>query len=136
MCWQCDHPGSTRLDYLEHLHELIACHGWAVQGVQRDRVHPPWAYTVGLTSNGRPELVRSYGQLGRLLGVDLVFCCGGQVCCGYFKVSGTGAPMRAKASRWVLVGSASIGTVMLVPANRTWLRVKVARCCRRPRKLR
>jgi hypothetical protein len=36
---------------------LIACHGWAVQGVQRDRIHPPWAYTVGLTSNGRPELV-------------------------------------------------------------------------------
>lgn len=57
MCWQCDHPGSTRLEYLQHLRELIACHGWAVQGVQRDRIHPPWAYTVGLTSNGRPELV-------------------------------------------------------------------------------
>jgi hypothetical protein len=33
MCWECDHPGSTRLDY------------------------PPWAYTMGLTPNGRPELV-------------------------------------------------------------------------------
>ena len=57
MCWQCDHPGSTRLDYLEHISELIDCYGWAVQGVQRDRIHPPWAYTVGLTLNGRPELV-------------------------------------------------------------------------------
>src|ERR1700683_236927 len=27
-------------------------------------------------------------------------------CSGYFKVSGIGAPMRSKASRWVLVGSA------------------------------
>jgi hypothetical protein len=57
MCWQCDHPGSTRLDYLEHLREFIDCHGWAVQGVQRDRIHPPWAYTVGLTLSGKPELV-------------------------------------------------------------------------------
>ncbi len=57
MCWQCDHPESTRLDYLEHVRELIDCHGWAVQGVQRGRIHPPGAYTVGLTLNGRPELV-------------------------------------------------------------------------------
>ncbi len=57
MCWLCDHPGSTRLDYLTHVAELIACHGWAVQGVQRDRIHPPWAYTVGLTASGKPELL-------------------------------------------------------------------------------
>ena len=57
MCWQCDHPGSTWFDYVEHMRELISCHGWAVTGVQRDRVHPPWAYTVGLTDSGRPELV-------------------------------------------------------------------------------
>ena len=56
MCWQCDHPGSTRADYLEHLRKLVACHGWAVQGVARDRIRPPWAYTVGLTEAGRPEL--------------------------------------------------------------------------------
>ena len=49
-------------------------------------------------------------------------------CSGYFKVSGIGAPRRRKASRWVLVGSVSIGTVAWAPANRTWLRVKVARC--------
>ena len=32
--------------------------------------------------------------------------------------------MSSKASRWVLVGSASTGTVARVPANRTWLRVE------------
>jgi hypothetical protein len=54
---------------------------------------------------------------------------------GYFKLSGIGTPMSVKASRWALVGSASIGTVAWAPANRTWLRVKVARCSSRPRKL-
>ena len=57
MCWQCDHPGGTRLDYLEHVRDLIACCGWTVQGVQRDRIRPPSAYTVGLTSRGKPELL-------------------------------------------------------------------------------
>src|SRR5579863_8451147 len=57
MCWQCDHPGSTWLDVLEHTRGLIACHGWAVTGVERNRIRPPWAYTVGLTESGRPELV-------------------------------------------------------------------------------
>src|SRR4029077_15908241 len=55
---------------------------------------------------------------------------------GYVKVRGIGAPIRVKASRWVLVGSVSIGTVASVPANRTWLRGRVARCSSRPRKLR
>jgi Domain of unknown function (DUF4262) len=57
MCWLCAHPGSTRLDYLDHLRDLIGQHGWAVQAVARDRIRPPWAYTVGLTAHGRPELV-------------------------------------------------------------------------------
>jgi hypothetical protein len=56
MCWECDHPGSTRADYLDYLSGLIARFGWAVQGVERDRIHPPWAYTVGLTLHGKPEL--------------------------------------------------------------------------------
>jgi hypothetical protein len=55
---------------------------------------------------------------------------------GYFKVSGIGAPMSSKACRWVLVGSVSICMVTSVPAYRTWLRVSVARCSIRPRKLR
>lgn len=57
MCWMCDHPGSTRQDYLDHMRALAARHGWAVVGVERDRIHPPWAYTVGLTAYGKPELV-------------------------------------------------------------------------------
>ena len=65
MCWVCDHPESTRLDYLNHLRDLIDCHGWAVQGVERDRIRPPWAYTVGLTRRGKPELVVTGLPLGR-----------------------------------------------------------------------
>jgi hypothetical protein len=57
MCWMCDHPGSTRADYLDHMRGMIAWCGWAVQGVERDGIHPPWAYTVGLTLAGQPELV-------------------------------------------------------------------------------
>jgi hypothetical protein len=57
MCWQCDHPGATRDDYLDYVRGLIAENGWVVQGVERDRIHPPWAYTVGLSAHGEPELV-------------------------------------------------------------------------------
>jgi hypothetical protein len=39
---------------------------------------------------------------------------------GYFKVSGIGAPIRSKASRWWLVGSARTGPVVVVAsAKRT-----------------
>ena len=57
MCWQCEHPGATERDYQEHIRSLIARHGWVVQGVERDGIRPPWAYTVGLTPHRRPELV-------------------------------------------------------------------------------
>jgi Domain of unknown function (DUF4262) len=57
MCWQCDHPDRTQLDYLDHMRDLITTFGWAIQGVERFGPHPPWAYTVGLTAHGRPELV-------------------------------------------------------------------------------
>jgi hypothetical protein len=57
MCWMCDRPRATRREYLDHMRDLIAAYGWAVQGVSRDRLHPPWAYTVGLTELGRSELV-------------------------------------------------------------------------------
>ncbi len=56
MCWLCEHPEATPLDYLGHLRGLIGSDGWAVQAVRRDRLHPPWAYTVGLTEHGKPEL--------------------------------------------------------------------------------
>lgn len=70
MCWKCDRPGGSRHDYLDQLRETITTCGWAVQGVERDRLYPPWAYTVGLTPHGRPELVvtgLSQGRAGALL---------------------------------------------------------------------
>jgi hypothetical protein len=57
MCWLCDHPRATRSDYLDHMLDLIVKYGWAVQCVSGDGLHPPLAYTVGLTEFGRPELV-------------------------------------------------------------------------------
>lgn len=54
MCWQCDHPGATRQDYLEELRGLVSKNGWAVQYVEAD---PPFAYTVGLSGAGLPELL-------------------------------------------------------------------------------
>ncbi|MDQ3150902.1 MAG: DUF4262 domain-containing protein [Actinomycetota bacterium] len=75
MCWTCDHPGSTYQDQLDHLRGLMVRHGWAVQGVEGDRVHPPIAYTLGLTLCGLPELVvtgmsltRSAALLNRVAG--------------------------------------------------------------------
>ncbi len=44
-------------------------------------------------------------------------------------------PMRSKAWRCSLVGSVSTGTAAGMPANRTWLRVRVARWPSRPRKI-
>jgi hypothetical protein len=43
MCWYCDHPDRSPHEYLNQLRELIDQYGWAVQGVERDRVRPPWA---------------------------------------------------------------------------------------------
>jgi Domain of unknown function (DUF4262) len=57
MCWECDHPESSHQDYLDHMQGLIDRFGWAVVGIEDDQIHPPWAYTLGLTPRGRPELV-------------------------------------------------------------------------------
>jgi len=57
MCWLCDHPGATELDYLEHIRGIIATCCFAVQAVEGDRHRSPWAYTVGLTAHGKPELL-------------------------------------------------------------------------------
>ena len=69
MCWICDHPGASEREYTEHMRELIVSFGWAVQGVERDGVHPPWAYTVGLSGHRRPELVITGMALTRATGV-------------------------------------------------------------------
>jgi hypothetical protein len=72
------------------------------------------------------------------LAISCLSCCFAGLAgwlCGYFKLSGMAVARRLKASRWVLVGSVSIGTVTWAPANRTWLRVRVARWSSSPRKL-
>ncbi|MGI5504983.1 DUF4262 domain-containing protein [Lentzea sp. CA-135723] len=57
MCWDCDHPADRMEEHLATLRRCIDARGWAVQAVERDRAHPPWAYTVGLSPHGLPELV-------------------------------------------------------------------------------
>jgi Domain of unknown function (DUF4262) len=70
MCWLCDHPGATQFDYFEHIRDVIASCGFAVQGVEGNRHRSPWAYTVGLSAYGKPELLAtglSYARSGQLL---------------------------------------------------------------------
>jgi hypothetical protein len=57
MCWACDHPGADHRAYLDHIRRVITRFGWAVQYVEGDRGQAPYAYTVGLTGFGLPELL-------------------------------------------------------------------------------
>jgi hypothetical protein len=65
MCWACDHPDGTRLDYLNHCRREIEKYGWIIQGVQRQGIRPPWVYTVGLTPHRKPEIVVTGLPVGR-----------------------------------------------------------------------
>src|SRR5689334_25421729 len=55
MCRQCEDP--DRPGYLERLRAGVADGGWLVQGVEGAGPFPPWAYTIGLSGYGLPELV-------------------------------------------------------------------------------
>ena len=57
MCWTCDHPEASPQDYLDHLADLMRDRGWMVQAVGGTRLYAPFAYTVGLTAVGLPELL-------------------------------------------------------------------------------
>ena len=50
-------PHDDQGDALARTAEMVEQYGWAIEFVEGDRVHPPWAYTVGLTLRGLPELV-------------------------------------------------------------------------------
>lgn len=63
MCWKCDHPGADTEEYLAELRETMLEHGWAVQYVESDR--RPFAYTIGLTRYGLPELLVTGFSPGR-----------------------------------------------------------------------
>jgi hypothetical protein len=69
MCWECENPEATRTDYLDYLRGLTDRYGWAIPGVEGDRIRPPWAYTLGLTELGAPELVVTGMKLSRAAGV-------------------------------------------------------------------
>lgn len=56
----CDHEQATFEDYLDVMvRPVVERCGWAVQAVGGQGRRPPFAYTVGLTGRGRPELVVS-----------------------------------------------------------------------------
>jgi hypothetical protein len=57
MCRLCDHPDRTFDDYVAEVETMLADHGHLIQGILTDGSSPPWAYTVGLTGQGRPELI-------------------------------------------------------------------------------
>jgi hypothetical protein len=59
MCWQCDNPTATRADYLRLIGDAIDTYGCFIQVVEKDRWRPGFAYTVGLTPHGHPELLIS-----------------------------------------------------------------------------
>ncbi|MEV5716463.1 DUF4262 domain-containing protein [Amycolatopsis mediterranei] len=55
MCIECEN--GDRPGYLERLRGGVAARGWLVQGVGGAGPYPPWAYTIGLSGHGLPELV-------------------------------------------------------------------------------
>jgi hypothetical protein len=55
MCWRCDNLNGTTEEDLDELRETIRVHGWAVQGVEDDRL--PYAYD-------RTTRPRSAGTVG------------------------------------------------------------------------
>jgi len=54
---------------------------------------------------------------------------------GYFRMSGDGCTDQAKGFALGAGGLGQCGTVAVMPAKRTWLRVRVAKWPSRPRKL-
>jgi hypothetical protein len=107
--------------------------GWA-RG-QRRISAPVSIGAVAVAAVTTVALTRSYDRLGGGSCADLAVWRWRRGCSDYFKVSGIGTPIRSKASRWAVVGSASMGTVAAAPAKRTSLRVMVARWSMRPWKL-
>ncbi|MFB9682863.1 DUF4262 domain-containing protein [Amycolatopsis plumensis] len=55
MCFECENQ--DRSGYLDRLRDGVAERGWLVQGVEGAGPYPPWAYTIGLSGCGLPELV-------------------------------------------------------------------------------
>lgn len=56
MCQMCDNPSLTAADMRARMFEIINRSGWMVQYVEGSDHEPSFAYTVGLTGKGYPEL--------------------------------------------------------------------------------
>ena len=57
MCMECN--GWTRAEVLDDIAGQIDQFGWSVAGIEGDGSRPPFAYTIGLTELGHPELLLS-----------------------------------------------------------------------------
>jgi hypothetical protein len=56
MCMMCE--GMTEREYWTYVRGRILEHGWFLQAVEgEDHRNPPFAYTVGLSRLGHPELI-------------------------------------------------------------------------------
>jgi hypothetical protein len=56
MCIMCE--GASRDEVLFDIHGAIERHGFFMQGVEADLLHPGWTYTIGLSDGyGHPEFV-------------------------------------------------------------------------------
>ncbi len=56
MCEMCDDPTLTPADMRARTLAMIDDHGWLIQYVEAGDGEPAFAYTVGLTGQGLPEL--------------------------------------------------------------------------------
>lgn len=57
MCRMCQDSSYTRQDWLDDLRRRVERTGWAVQAVSGSGGRASFAYTVGLTAQGLPELL-------------------------------------------------------------------------------
>lgn len=70
MCRMCDDPSLTIADMRAGMFQAIAQYGWMVQYVEAEPGYPAFAYTVGLSGRGLPEVYvegLSAGASGALL---------------------------------------------------------------------
>lgn len=56
MCQMCNNPSLTAADMRARMFAIIDRSGWMVQYVEGNDHEPSFAYTVGLTGKGYPEL--------------------------------------------------------------------------------
>ena len=126
MCWMCD--GASYEEVLARMAWIVAEQGWAIQGVERGRIHPPWAYTVGLTLAGLPELVVTGMPLPRA--AELLNGVAAQV--GTRRSRSRESRCRSSAGRWSSSSSCLIPTpISTRPCSSTARRSARSRPCGR-----